>query len=618
MGAEELSQRFFSRDQVRNRMLRRAAEIWGYSESEIDDFDPIVSLLIEACSVEFEKIAGEIGNSQNRMLERLAQLLYPGTVTVHPSHGILQVRSSEPTATLQADSQFIYKSQGNERKSENANIELFFSPSHNTNIVDGAIKYIATARELYRLDDGIQKTPAGSSFRSSVADQHSVWLGLELHEDIRSLDGIGIFFNWINQLDSRDWYPHLSVAEWYLGDHVLQVEQGYGRNTHQRDTRGDLESEFEMMLKIENEVDDYYRLNFIKISSDKNFEQAKTSRQLHPAVFGNFFEKKTLQQFKDPLIWIEIRFQPKVPFDALDNVWCSLNAFPVINRKLNKFSYKLLQNLNIVPLETDGIFLSIKDISNSSGQVSRLIPFANENALQPETYTLRYGANRFDERNSHDTLVNLVELIKEESSFFSSIGEEFLKQNIRELNQIIARLEEKIKNNDRHQSPYPYLIIRPSKSGMNINVEYWSCNGLIANKIPLGTRLQPYRNSNIRDNSLFMIYSTAGGRDKLTDAEKIDHYKKALLTHNRIVTMEDLKIFTLAELGKEAKNVEFKKIFIQGTNPGEGFIRCIEIKIKPENKGTRRNEWEQRQKSLLQKLEKHSANNTPYRIVLDE
>ena len=38
MGVEELSQRYFSRNQVRNRMLRRAAEVWGYSESEIDDF----------------------------------------------------------------------------------------------------------------------------------------------------------------------------------------------------------------------------------------------------------------------------------------------------------------------------------------------------------------------------------------------------------------------------------------------------------------------------------------------------------------------------------------------------------------------------------------------------
>ena len=58
-GIDELNRRFFSRDQVRNRMLRRAAEVWGYSESEIDDFDPIVALLVEACSVEFEKIAGK-------------------------------------------------------------------------------------------------------------------------------------------------------------------------------------------------------------------------------------------------------------------------------------------------------------------------------------------------------------------------------------------------------------------------------------------------------------------------------------------------------------------------------------------------------------------------------
>src|ERR1700733_10747852 len=103
MPTEELGQKYFTRERIRNRMIRRASEIWGFAESEMDDFDPLVNLLIEACSFEFEKIAGEIGKTQNRMLERLAQLLYPGMITVKPAYGIMQVRSSEPSAILYPD-----------------------------------------------------------------------------------------------------------------------------------------------------------------------------------------------------------------------------------------------------------------------------------------------------------------------------------------------------------------------------------------------------------------------------------------------------------------------------------------------------------------------------------
>ena len=227
MVAEELSQRFFSRDRVRNRMLKRAAEVWGFAESEIEDFDPLVSLLIESCSVEFEKIAGEIGQSQNRMLERIAQLLYPGTITVHPAYGILQAMSSESVAYLHKEAQFIYRQSGNDRKSENANLELFFSPSHKTKIVDGAIRYIASSREMFGLREGNQKLPVASATRKQIEFQNSVFLGLELNEDVHSLDGISFFFNWINQQDSRDWLQNLAYTEWTIDGTRLNYKIGF-------------------------------------------------------------------------------------------------------------------------------------------------------------------------------------------------------------------------------------------------------------------------------------------------------------------------------------------------------------------------------------------------------
>lgn len=616
MPLEDLSQKYFSRERVRNRMLKRAAEVWGFSESEMDDFDPLVTLLIEACSVEFEKIAGEIGKTQNRMLERLAQLLYPGTISVNPSYGILQLCSSEPVTTLYPDAQFVHKPSGNDRKRDNANIDLYFSPTHPVKIFDGAIRYISSSKELFEIEEGTQKLPVASSSKKIIEYQHSVWLGIDLNEEVESLEGMSFFFNWVNQRESKNWYPYLPYTHWFLGNVSLQHTQGIVLPKETQIAASRLGSEFDAMQNVEHEVLELFGFHYISIKTKETISQLKAGRRMYPQAFESLFEKNELKELREPLLWIEVRFPTVIPEEALDTLFCSMNAVPVLNRKLNKIAYKLGQSLNIVPLETDGTFLSMKEITNSNGQPVKLVPFANPAGLLPETYTLRYGINRFDDRNSYDTLMNLTELIKEESSYFSALGEDFLIQNIRELNQILARIEDKLKLQNKNQSPYPYLIIRPQREGANVMIEFWSCNGEIANKIPVGSKLSSYRHSNVKPNSIFFITSTYGGKDKFSDSEKIDQYKKSLLTHDRVVTLQDLKTFVQAELGKSAKAVEYAKTYARGNRPYEGFIQCMMITITPEPGSLELEEWQQRILELKSKLEKQSVNNIPYDVRL--
>ncbi|HTE27500.1 hypothetical protein [Flavitalea sp.] len=616
MATEELNQKYFTRERVRNRMLKRAAESWGFPESEMDDFDPLVNLLMEACSVEFEKIAGEMGKTQNRMMERLARLLYPGMIDVNPAYGVIQVRSSESTAVLNQEEQFIYKPSGNDRKRDNLKTELFFSPVSNTKIFDGNISYIASARELYSITDGIQKLQVSSSSKKRVDLQHVVWIGLDLNEEINSVNGMSFFFNWMNQPESNNWYQYLPYTEWLLESNTLTRHGGVPVNDEISEPVSILQSEFDPMQKIEARVIELYNRHFISLSSTESFDDLKIERRPYPRAFDQLFDKKDLQALKEPLLWIEIHFPPVIPVEALDTVFVSINAIPVINRKLNKFTYKLVQYLNIVPLETDGSFLSVREVTNSQGQPVKLVPFANPSGLMPETYTLRYGVNRFDERNSYETLVHLTELIREESSFFSSMGEDFLIHHIRELNQVLARIEDKVKMLNKNQSPFPYLAIKPKQLNGNIMIEFWSCNGELANKIPLGSKLISYKSSNVLSNTIFFISSTYGGRDKFSDAEKVDQYKKSLLSHNRIVTLEDLKSFMRTELGKMARAIDYKKIFVAGSHPMEGFIRCMQIEITPEPGSLEPEEWIERLRDLTLSLEKQSVNNIPYRLNL--
>ena len=54
-----------TKEQIKNRMIKKAASLWGVSPNEIEmSFDPIVSMLISACAFEIEKIAAEVDDSQ--------------------------------------------------------------------------------------------------------------------------------------------------------------------------------------------------------------------------------------------------------------------------------------------------------------------------------------------------------------------------------------------------------------------------------------------------------------------------------------------------------------------------------------------------------------------------
>ena len=51
-----------SKDQIKDRLLKRAAKQWGYSDVELENvFDPIVNLLFDVCAKE---INGKMMNNK--------------------------------------------------------------------------------------------------------------------------------------------------------------------------------------------------------------------------------------------------------------------------------------------------------------------------------------------------------------------------------------------------------------------------------------------------------------------------------------------------------------------------------------------------------------------------
>ncbi len=611
MQPDILSSKSFQRAQVKSRMVRRAAELWGYSETELEAFDPLVALLIEACAVEFEKISAEISETQNRLLNRLAQLMNPEVETARAAYGILQVQSIEPIGHVLPESQFAFRLRNPDRTVRQSETEVYFSPVRKLPVFNASVAYMASSSTLFGIEEGIQKLPITQAKESYVATYQSLWLGLELADDIASLQNLYVYFDWQNHPDRDTWYKYLPFSEWYIGTTRLRIQPGLPAAPPADRAVPTLEKELDGVGKMEKETEWQFEKNFITLASSP----ARLEKSLYPEELERIYGQAALKTIKKPLCWLQVRFSHAIPTEALNSLLCSVNALPVINRKLNKLTYKLQPNFNIIPLNSSGLFLGVRDVRDSNSVRLQSVPLGNLLELQTRTYTLQYGVNRFDDRSAREMLTNMLDTVRDESSSFSALGEDFLSSVIRELNQTIARLEAKVGRDDTTETPVPYLVIKQAQQSENIFVEYWTCHGNQANRIPVGSKLSSYAEAAVQKDRIYLLTTTQGGKDRLKASEKINHYRKALLSRNRIVTLEDVRATCLKELGEMAHSIEVHRSFMISNAPNAGFLRCIEVVIKP-SKSVEYNarEWEQRGEQLRATLESQSVGNLPFQV----
>src|SRR5690606_12749061 len=110
----------------------------------------------------------------------------------------------------------------------------------------------------------------------------------------------------------------------------------------------------------------------------------------------------------------------------LIDLFVSINAFPVINRKLKDFFHRLKGVTNIIPFTTESYeyFLSVHSLRDSTEKSYRQIPFTTDDQEMIGTYSIRQsGTERIDPRASKEYLKYVVDLVRDESAAFSSYGQ---------------------------------------------------------------------------------------------------------------------------------------------------------------------------------------------------
>ena len=599
--------RYFAKENTRNRLLKRAAELWGYDDRTFDNFDPLVRLLLEACSVEFEKLGRDIQKTELRLIERLAQALCPEVASQpRPAHALVHARATEPETTVTPETAFTVRRQGVEKRSEPN--EVFFSPVADFKVFNASIAGVITPSVVYQTGPNNQRSILTEATAPMRAGERWVWLGLDVDSALLSPGGFRFYFDWPDHPYRETFRDFLPQTRWQSGKKELPTTSGW-----EPSTAGPV-PETAWMRSLERHVLRVWEKHIQVVGQAPEFGATGSALEPYPSSLETRFGKAALQPLKQQLRWIRVEFPQAFPVDGLNTMVVSLNAFPVLNRRLNKISYRLQTGLNAVPLPSEEAFVGVRSVQNQQQRVYA----AEEDAQRftPGTYVVRQqGVGRFDERDGRAMLYQLADLLRDERVAFSAVGEEFLASLTNELSQNLAKLEQKLGTQQTVQTtPQPFMMVRTDERGETVYASYWTTLAEQAQAVAPGSVLQQYAGSALKGNELYLITRPAGGRPRLNGTDYVAELRKNLLTRNRLVTIEDIRTFCQAELGGRLRSVEVRRSFMVGRTANQGFMRCLQVLLLPADLDVDAAEWTQLCESLRVKIEDQSMAHLPIQV----
>ena len=471
-----------TRNHIKTRLLKNAARAWGYTETEAENnFDPLVSMLLTACSAELEKISGEIQASRGRVLERLVQLLSPDALTgALPAHAISCATPVESKFEVTEETQFYTtrKVKGSGENDEQVSKDVFFSPTSNFQLNKATIRFMAVGETLYKLSNQINKEIVAHADYGKELPASSLWLGIDHPGE--SLQNTLFYFDFRNEADKQLFYQQLPKAAWYWNDQSMTHTAGYAHQANsgeQLDIEAVLNRDDDVSIKIKKHVNAFYKNSFISLEDEYDLAAGIDNEMLASIVTDTFSSKGLKHLQKQPLRWICIDFPQTISSKLLQDVLCVMNCFPVINRKLEELTFRLQEIMNIIPLQTEDTFLDLSEVSNDEGKLLNVRTFQHSGEEESFALMLRNGGvGRFDERDASSIVNYLLQLLRDESAAFSTLGNDFMSGEMKQLQQIINKLEQRLYSRQLRREHTPYLVIRnnTNKPRQNIFVRYWS------------------------------------------------------------------------------------------------------------------------------------------------
>lgn len=599
-------------ERIKDRLLRRASRLWGYSELEPENsFDPLVKLLLSSVASELEKLGFDLENSRSRMIERILELLFPEDVSgVFPSRSLIQVTPQESNASISLyDSFRATKSIHNiYNPTENSIKNIYFSPTISPKLSSCKVEYIAFGNELNKIESFFFSERLSKSEHSLPPGE--LWLGIRCY-GIEELENLQFYIDTQTSYQKELFFYYLKQSKIYFGEKIMKFQEGYNVEQNDKDIEQMMMMNYHHLSHIYNEINAFYKPYFFTLK-----DRIRLSDQIEcPKLFTDYFLDHPLSEEKD-IVWLRIELSEVMISEVLRNVSFALNCVPVVNIHNVQLHRRVGGLLNIIPIQSEDYFLDLDYIKNEKGE---RLDIKDESSHHSITAMLRRGGvARFDQRNASELLQYLLELIKDETAAFSGIGGDVVSDTLKNIHQNVSALQQLSEEKNFTQTSNPYIIISSVHGeAVACDISYWLTAGALGNDIKSGTVLE-VDNTRISSSlsNVVMLKSSFGGRQGLSVQDKILEYRSAMLSRGRIVTPADIKSFAQKHFKQTISNIEIKKGTKKEVANKGGFSRTIDIYLtKNPEYSLSETEWNYLCEQFLHYIENNSANVLPYRVI---
>nr|WP_314474869.1 type VI secretion system baseplate subunit TssF [uncultured Capnocytophaga sp.] len=603
-------------EQIKNRMLKRASKMWGYSELESENaFDPVLELLLSACASELEKLRFEQENSRARITERLLEVIFPDEVTgITPSQTLLQLTPIENNVQISRYSHFkaVKRIQNLYDPTQVKTMDIFFSPTLEMKLTTAQVKYLVFGNKILQQESFFYQEEVDQSDRNIPSGEF--WVGLHAPE-VEKLEDLCFYID-INNKEQKEFFNYyLQQVKVFCGEKEYELVEGYNVPINSIEYEDIISKNYTNVEAIYNEVNQFYQGNFFTLKGNIYPEREK-NEYITSFIEENFSNHRIATE-KD-IVWLRFKFYEVITPKILENIRIALNCIPVVNMYNTKKTKRIKGQLTIYPIIGDNTFLDIDYISDDDGKRYEVKNYQKDSEDNISFVLRRGGVARFDERSALDHLQHTLRLIRDETASFSAIGNDFaIDAELRQIGQNLASIYQNIKKRSLSLNTNPFLIISSMNKelDMSFTFSYWHTAGEEGNDIKTGVSLECDKSNKTAIKSAITVKPSLGGKRGLSTADKILEYRNALLSRGRIVTIADVKTFAKSHFKHTIKGLEVQKGTKKEVSLKGGFKRTIDIYLnKNKEVDVNATEWEYLKDSFLIKLEKASTNIYPYRI----
>ena len=604
-----------NQEQIKNRMIKRASRMWGYSELESESaFDPVLELLLSACASELEKLRFEQENSRARITDRILEIIFPNQIVgVVPSQTLLQLTPVENNVQLSRYNHFkaIKKTQNIYDPTQVNTKDIYFSPTLEMKLTTAQVKYLLYGNKVLQQESFFYQEEIARSERNIPSGEF--WIGIHA-PGVEKLEDLCFYID-VNNKEQKEFFTYyLQQVKVFSEGKEYELVEGYNTPTNSIEYENIISKNYTGIDAIYNEVNQFYQANFFTLKGTI-YPKTEEEKSVATTLLENYFLDHKFITEKD-IIWLQFKFYEVITPKVLENVRIALNCVPAINIR-NTEDYKRIKGqLTIYPITGEDSFLDIDYISDNYKK-----RYDVKNYLSDDNISIvlrRGGVARFDERNALEHLQHLLGLIREETASFSAIGNDFaIEEELKQIGQNLASIYQNIKEKNLSLNPNPYLIFSSNNKEMDMNftISYWHTAAEEGNDIKTGISLVCDSENKTAISKAIVVKPSFGGRRGLTTSDKILEYRNALLSRGRIVTIADVKTFAKSHFKHTIKGLEVQKGTKKEVSLKGGFKRTIDIYLnKNKEVEVSETEWEYLKDSFLIKLEKSSTNIYPYRI----